>query len=100
MSNRVDNDPKEPPEAGSETAVAEPVRPETHKTSDLRAHLMEMDALRGIAIIGVVIQHLTGSRKSAMGPMPIPFLGVDDLTAFVVIPGVPLFFILSGYLLS
>lgn len=61
-----------------------------------------MDALRGIAILGVVMVHLSqfwfaGTRQE----IKVPLLGIDLLDLFVMgYLGVPLFFLLSGYLLT
>lgn len=75
---------------------------EVYKTPDPRAHYAELDALRGIAIIGVVLTHLgifwfAGARQ----PLVIPYLRIDLLNyTNLGYLGVPLFFLLSGYLLS
>jgi peptidoglycan/LPS O-acetylase OafA/YrhL len=86
-------------ETGHHEAVSEPVKAETYRTSDTRDHLVELDAIRGIAIIGVVMNHLTSHWKNYMGPVPVPGLGIDALEV-LRFPGVPLFFLLSGYLLT
>ncbi len=85
------------------------------QTADPHAHYVEMDALRGIAILGVVLTHIAGQWKSvpsafggASPQLTIPFLDVDALNLFFLgasgLPalstlGVNLFFVLSGYLL-
>ena len=79
-----------------------PIEEEVYKTPDPRAHYAELDALRGIAIIGVVLTHLgifwfAGARQ----PLVIPYLRIDLLNyTNLGYLGVPLFFLLSGYLLS
>jgi peptidoglycan/LPS O-acetylase OafA/YrhL len=62
-------------------------------------HVIEFDALRGVAILGVVLVH-AASYLGLVG-MFIPFTHVD-LTALFYDGGlgVPLFFLLSGYLLT
>jgi peptidoglycan/LPS O-acetylase OafA/YrhL len=64
-----------------------------------QTHVRDLDALRGIAIFGVVMTHIT----SSLGLMGMYFPGTTlDLTQFFVTGGlgVPLFFVLSGYLLT
>ena len=61
-----------------------------------------MDALRGVAILGVVLSHLTGYwMRYIKVPLPLPLSGLDA-TDFVYFGarGVTLFFLLSGYLLT
>ncbi len=67
--------------------------------SNKTTHVRELDALRGIAILGVVMTHVASSL-GLMG-MYLPGTGFD-LTQFFVTGGlgVPLFFVLSGYLLT
>jgi peptidoglycan/LPS O-acetylase OafA/YrhL len=75
---------------------------EGYETSDPRAHYAELDALRGVAIFGVVVTHLAtfwlwGSRET----MNLPLLDVSLLDLLLMgYLGVPLFFLLSGYLLT
>jgi len=77
-------------------------QPQTYDTPDPRAHYVELDALRGVAISGVVLAHLAefwshGTRQR----MELPLLGADLLSLFVMgYLGVSLFFLLSGYLLT
>jgi peptidoglycan/LPS O-acetylase OafA/YrhL len=62
-------------------------------------HVRDLDALRGIAIFGVVMTHVA----SSLGLMGMFIPGTRlDLTQFFVTGGlgVPLFFVLSGYLLT
>jgi peptidoglycan/LPS O-acetylase OafA/YrhL len=83
----------------SEAVTFEAVQPKTQETADPRTHMMEMSGLRGIAIIVVFYKHLAGHWSTVFGPLWIPFLSVDMRTYFNLIPGVSLFFVLSGYLL-
>src|SRR5438270_3362717 len=74
----------------------------TNISRDPRTHYLELDALRGIAILGVVICHISGTwTLYAKAPLLIPFLNVDA-TQFLNFGqwGVSLFFLLSGYLLA
>lgn len=80
--------------------VAPGVEPETYRTPDVRDHLVEFDALRGIAILGVLIAHLVGQWKTYMGSVTMPVLDWELLDLIQIIPGVPLFYVLSGYLLA
>ena len=78
-------------------------RPEkVHKTPDPRPHYVELDALRGIGILGVVLAHAVGRWDSVTNkPLIIPLLDIQffDLFLFWGGFGVTLFFLLSGYLL-
>jgi peptidoglycan/LPS O-acetylase OafA/YrhL len=78
------------------------LREQVYETSDPRSHYVELDALRGIAIFGVVMTHLSqGWAWITRNPVEIPFLGANLLDLFVMgYLGVPLFFLLSGYLLT
>ncbi len=69
---------------------------------DPRAHYVELDALRGIAILGVVMSHIAASWRSHVAmPLMVPLLGVDAVELFFFgTYGVTLFFLLSGYLLT
>ena len=82
--------------------LPEIARPEKIKTSDPRDHYMELDALRGIAILGVVLFHLTSFWMAYVRvPLPLPLLREDALKLFHSTGwGVSLFFLLSGYLLT
>jgi peptidoglycan/LPS O-acetylase OafA/YrhL len=74
----------------------------TYKTPDPRAHYVELDALRGIAILMVAISHITVYwGQATRSSLPVPLLGVDLLRLLLFgYLGVPLFFLLSGYLLT
>jgi peptidoglycan/LPS O-acetylase OafA/YrhL len=92
---------------GGKTAPGEPkdaihkqTKPESYKVDDVHDHLIELDALRGIAILGVVIAHVTGQWQIKIGDLPIPGLGWNFLETIHFIRGVPLFYLLSGYLLT
>jgi len=82
---------------GSETVVPEAGQPEKRKTPDTHDHLVTLDSLRGIAIIWVVMLHLTAHWSSQVGPVEV--FGVDVL-GHLRFPGVALFYLLSGYLLT
>jgi peptidoglycan/LPS O-acetylase OafA/YrhL len=72
------------------------------RTADPRTHYVELDSLRGIAILGVIICHIAG-RWAALtqGPLIVPILGVNAIELFAFgNHGVVLFFLLSGYLLT
>ncbi len=65
-------------------------------------HYVELDALRGIAILGVVMSHIAASwMNNVKAPLTIPLLSVDAVELlFFGTYGVNLFFLLSGYLLT
>lgn len=73
-----------------------------HPTADHRAHFVELDAMRGIAILVVVATHTIGYWfKTTRYPLDIPLLQITlskvfDLAHLAVV----LFFLLSGYLLA
>lgn len=71
-------------------------------TSDYRTHYLELDALRGIAITGVVIVHSNGVWEKRVGePLNIPLLDTNLLDQTPLLTFVlTLFFMLSGYLLT
>jgi peptidoglycan/LPS O-acetylase OafA/YrhL len=74
----------------------------TYKTSDPRTHYVELDGLRGIAILMTVITHIAAIWFIiTQRALYIPLVGVDliDLLFFGYL-AVPLFFLLSGYLLT
>lgn len=75
---------------------------ETIPTPDPREHYAELDALRGIAIFGVFMTHLSGYWFRATHlRLELPILNVNllDIFRFGYL-GVSLFFLLSGYLLT
>jgi peptidoglycan/LPS O-acetylase OafA/YrhL len=86
--------------------LPESVHPETVKTSDPRNHYIELDALRGLGILTVVISHiLTSWIHFVKAPLIIPWLGVDgedivNTMYFFGSVGLSMFFLLSGYLLT
>jgi peptidoglycan/LPS O-acetylase OafA/YrhL len=69
------------------------------KSSAALPHSDDLDALRGIAIFGVLMTHTVSSLH--MTGNDLPFAGLD-ITAFLNTGGlgVQLFFLLSGYLLT
>jgi peptidoglycan/LPS O-acetylase OafA/YrhL len=68
--------------------------------TDVRDHLVTLDALREIAIWAVVTHHMLSPWEGAVGTLKVPVLGWDVIDALYFMPGVPLFYLLSGYLLS
>jgi peptidoglycan/LPS O-acetylase OafA/YrhL len=89
------------------------------QTADRRTHYVEMDALRGLAVLIVVMNHIAGQWKYALNstggapprlPLTVPLLDVDALDLFffgglglwslAYSLGLFLFFLLAGYLLS
>lgn len=86
--------PRQPP--------TDTLKGEIHETPDPRVHYAEIDALRGIAIFGVVFTHLAtfwlwGTRETMN--LPLADASLLDLLLMGYL-GVPLFFLLSGYLLT
>lgn len=77
-------------------------QPQTHSTPDPRDHYAELDALRGIAIFAVFMTHLSGYWIRATGlRLDVPWVDMNFLQVFRYgYLGVPLFFLLSGYLLT
>lgn len=73
-----------------------------HKTSDPRPHSVELDALRGVAVLGVAVAHIALSWVYIQSQLPVPLLRVNVLDLFQLFGffQVPLFFLLSGYLLT
>jgi peptidoglycan/LPS O-acetylase OafA/YrhL len=69
---------------------------------DPRQHYVELDALRGIAILCVVMFHTAGYWTSTGVTLTTPRLGMDVVMnlLFFGTYGVSLFFLLSGYLLT
>lgn len=64
---------------------------------DPRGHYIELNALRGIAILGVVIVHSSNNWLNFVQvPLTVPLLEFADFGGY----GVTLFFLLSGYLLT
>ncbi len=74
-----------------------------HQTADPRPHSVELDALRGIGALGVVITHALGPwYKRIEQPLIIPLLNIDLMDLFLKSVGpfcLGLFFLISGYLL-
>jgi peptidoglycan/LPS O-acetylase OafA/YrhL len=81
--------------------------PQRQETADPRAHYVELDSLRGLAILAVVVAHVILSWESivpAARPLValnVPFLDVNALyLRQIFVKGLPLFLMLSGYLLT
>ncbi len=75
---------------------------ETYKTSDPRAHILQLDGMRGIGILCVVIAHVAGRWwQETEYYLYVPLIKIELLAylgyAYLAIP---LFFLLSGYLLT
>jgi len=89
---------EKPPEGLPQGAQAQ----ETYKTSDPRPHYAELDALRGVAILGVVMVHAVNRWETVVQkPLNVPLLNINLLELSVAGSiGLPLFFLLSGYLLA
>ena len=69
-------------------------------TGDPRDRYIELDALRGIAILGVVMCHIDFSWTAFGAPLTTPLLGVEvENLLFFGTYGVNSFFLLSAYLL-
>lgn len=85
-------------------SVASRTKPPVVTTPDPREHLLGLDVLRGMAIIGVVVGHIANywGRVYRKGPVELPFLEVDVLQGLLAFSGYGLwlFFLLSGYLLA
>ena len=77
---------------------------ETRKTADPRPHSAVLDALRGIAILGIVLNHAkVGWENSTRNPLSLPMVDTSLLDLYVDLWGpfcLALFFLLSGYLLT
>ncbi len=75
-----------------------------HKTADPRLHSAKLDALRGFAILSVVVAHAkTGWDTGTGKPLSIPLSNTDLLVVYINYWGsiaLALFFLLSGYLLT
>lgn len=74
----------------------------THPTPDPRTHFVALDAMRGIAILVVVLTHTSGYWfKTTRYPLEIPVFGLSLSNIFGLAHlAVVLFFLLSGYLLA
>ncbi len=88
--------------SGGLTQRAHPEK--TYKTSDARPHYVEVDALRGVAILGVVMTHAVGTwYNKVQQPLIIPLLNIDLLDLFAKSLGpfcLGVFILVSGYFLS
>jgi peptidoglycan/LPS O-acetylase OafA/YrhL len=63
-----------------------------------RGRIKELDLMRGFAILGIVAIHAGSFSEAISGPSWIP--GVTDYIAHLADFGVPLFFMISGFLLA
>src|SRR5579871_3871797 len=63
------------------------------------SHVIDLDALRGIAILGVVMTHVVNSLGLMGNDLPILNLDITQLLNSGGL-GVELFFLLSGFLLT
>jgi peptidoglycan/LPS O-acetylase OafA/YrhL len=86
----------------SSEVIIESVQLEKVKTADPRAHYVALDCLRGIAILGVMMCHISAWWAVVVAkPLTVPILDVDAIRLFAFGSfGVSLFFLLSGYLLT
>ena len=80
-------------------------RPEKiQQTPDPRPHSVELDALRGIGVLGIVLTHSIARWDNVTGnALSVPLSNIDILDFFRILLGpfsLMLFFLLSGYLLS
>jgi uncharacterized membrane protein len=69
---------------------------EIYKTAD-RNHLVELDCLRGIAIIAVVSHHMLTLWGARFGPVSAPLVGFNLLEILQALPGVPLFYLFISW---
>ncbi|MBI0584297.1 MAG: acyltransferase [Methanomassiliicoccus sp.] len=67
-------------------------------TQDGGRWIKELDYMRAFAILGIVAIHVGSFSESIEGPSAIPYL--TEYTAHLADFGVPLFFIVSGYILA
>ena len=95
MAERLEKHPEELPQSS---------QPETvQKTADPRPHSVELDALRGIGALGIVITHALGPWYNRIQqPLIVPLLNIDLLDLFLSSLAhfsVGILFLISGYLL-
>ena len=95
MAERVEKPPQ---------GLLQSAQPEIYQTPDPRPHYLELDALRGIGVLVIVVTHSMARWDNSTGnPLTVPLSNVDWTDFFKLTWGpfcLTLFFLLSGYLLA
>ena len=96
MGERPGKYPEEPTQSSQPEKI--------QQTADPRPHSVVLDALRGIALLGIVVTHAkTVWDKSTPNSLSLSLSGIDLFESYTNLWGVfglTLFFLLSGYLLT